>query len=170
MFSNNDFKHVPTCSECRYANEYIPRYGYPFLDPRCSMHHKNITPGTYACEDFQGVGMKTLVKFKREYYEDIFNDVKTQTMRIAAKRLDVSVGDVCIAVFPDGRELLLKITDVGYKAFKSINDDDARLEGFDSVDDLKNALLTIYRDYWLDEYSRVYYYRFECLGKRDVCR
>ena len=53
---------------------------------------------------------------------------------------------------------------------KSINDDDARLEGFDSVDDLKNALLTIYRDYWLDEYSRVYYYRFECLGKRDVCR
>ena len=167
MFSNNDFKYVPTCSDCRYANEYIPGWIYPHGDPRCSRHHRNITPGTYACKDFQGVGMKTLVKFKQEYYDRIRDGVKTQTMRIAAKRLDVNVDEFCIAVFPDGNELLLKITDVGYKAFKSINDDDARREGFDDVDDLKNTLLTIYSDYWLDEYSRVYFYRFECLGRRS---
>ena len=110
--------------------------------------------------------MKTLVKFKQEYYEPIMDGSKTQTMRIAAKRLDVDVGEKCIAIFPMGEELLLKITDKGYKAFKSIDEADAIREGFTSSDDLKNELLDIYDDYWLDEHSRVYYYRFECLGKR----
>lgn len=112
--------------------------------------------------------MKALVKFKQEYYESIRNGVKTQTMRIAAKRLEVDIGELCVAVFPDGEELLLKITDKGYKAFKSIDDGDAAREGFSSADDLKNTLLSIYEDYWLDKHSRVYYYRFECLGERGL--
>ena len=64
--------------------------------------------------------MNKIIKFKQEFFEDIVNGSKTQTMRLSAKRLDVQSGEICIAVFPDGQELMLRITDVGYKYFKSI--------------------------------------------------
>ena len=37
--------------------------------------------------------------------------------------------------------------------------DDALLEGFDPIADLKNDLLKIYPE--LNDYNRLYYYRFE---------
>ena len=155
------------CQDCKYANYYVAYFWYPWLDPKCSIKKISIKPCD-SCENFRGMGMKELVKFKQEYYNCILNGSKTQTMRIAAKRLDVNIDDLCIGVFPDGEELLLRITDKGYKAFRSIDDADAVREGFSSADDLKNTLLSIYEDYWLDEYSRVYYYRFECLGERGL--
>lgn len=108
--------------------------------------------------------MLKLVKFKQEFYESILNGVKTQTMRMPMKRLDVEVEEEVIAVFPNGEDLLLRIIKKGYKAFKSINDDDAKREGFSSASELKECLLDIYKDYLIDEHSRFYYYRFECLG------
>lgn len=163
MFSNTYFKYVPTCGDCRYANEYIPAWIYPYGDPRCSIHHRSITPEQFACEDFQGVNMKTLIKFKQEYYDSILNGRKTQTMRMAGKRLDVNVGEICIAVFPNGKELLIKITDVGYKAFKSINDDDAKREGFNNAEELKQELFEIYNEFRIEDYNRFYFYRFEVI-------
>ena len=54
-------------------------------------------------------------------------------------------GDFVVAVFPGLDEsLLIKIMKVGYKQFKSLTLEDAKLEGFDSLADLKNELLKIY--------------------------
>lgn len=44
--------NVPTCSECIYANEYVPSYTFPFSNPRCSIHHKVVNPDTVCCEFF----------------------------------------------------------------------------------------------------------------------
>ena len=107
--------------------------------------------------------MMKLLKFKQEYYTMIKEGVKTQTMRMPQKRLEVSPGDSVIAIFPDGEELLLKITNVGYKAFKSINDEDAEREGFETVDELKKVLLDIYHEFNIFDSSRFYYYQFECV-------
>lgn len=112
--------------------------------------------------------MKVLVKFNQEFYNAIVNGSKTQTMRMAHKRLDVKVDDEVIAIFPDGGELLLRITDVGYKAFKSINDEDAKHEGFESAAELKTCLKEIYNDFNVEDYNRFYYYRFELIEEDKI--
>ena len=100
------------------------------------------------------------IKFKKEYYTLMRDGKKTQTMRLARKRLDVQEGNVALAVFPGIPETLkIKITLVGYKQFKSIGLDDAVREGFESVADLKNELLRIYPI--INKWDRLYYYQFE---------
>ena len=100
------------------------------------------------------------IKFKKEYYPLMRDGVKTQTLRLARKRLDVQEGDFVVAVFPGLDEsLLIKIMKVGYKQFKSLTLEDAKLEGFDSLADLKNELLKIYPI--INKWDRLYYYRFE---------
>ncbi len=106
------------------------------------------------------------VNFKSEYYPAIIKGRKTQTMRIPSSRWDVQVDDIVVANFKgNSRKLLLQITDVGYKSFGSINDDDAKREGFTSKSELINVLKEIYSEYTLMEYNRIYYYRFEVIGE-----
>lgn len=100
------------------------------------------------------------VKFKKEYYPLIRDGLKTQTLRIARKRLDVREGDFVNAIFPGIPEkFIIQINKIGYKQFKSITLDDAKREGFDSIADLKNELLKIYP--LINRFDRLYYYQFE---------
>ena len=108
--------------------------------------------------------MMKLLKFKQEYFDLIKQGKKTQTMRMSQKRLDVNPGDRVIGIFPDGKEVLLEILAVGYKAFKSIDDEDAKREGFENAEELKKVLCEIYSEYNIQEYNRFYYYRFDCMG------
>ena len=157
----------PTCGECNHACHWQAYWWKQYLDPYCEITKLSVKHDDSACEYFYGNGMrimKLVVKFKQKYYRQIVRGVKTQTMRLPAKRIDVSVGEKVIALFPNGEELLLRITNVGYKYFKSINDDDAKREGFGSADELKEELLDIYSDYMIEDSNRFYYYQFEYLG------
>ena len=40
------------------------------------------------------------IKFNKEFYPLIRDGIKTQTLRLARKRLDVTEGDIVTAVFP----------------------------------------------------------------------
>ena len=103
--------------------------------------------------------MKTL-KFNKKYYMPILTGEKTQTIRKNKKR--IRVGETIKAIFPGTpMECKLKITKIGYKQFKYINDDDAKREGYDTVDELKEELLTIYPV--LDNLTRIYWYQFKCI-------
>ena len=103
--------------------------------------------------------MKTL-KFNKEYYMPIITGEKTQTIRKNKKR--VKPGEIVQAIFPGTpMECRLKITKIGYKQFKYLNEDDARREGFESLDELKETLLKIYPR--LDNLTRIYWYRFICI-------
>ena len=102
------------------------------------------------------------VKFNKKYYFPIRDGVKTQTLRLARKRLDVRENDIVTAVFPGTNDTLkIKITKIGYKQFKSINLEDALNEGFHEVSDLKNELIKIYPS--INQFDRLYYYRFEVI-------
>ena len=107
-----------------------------------------------------------VIKFKDHYYPAIKNKVKTQTMRMSHKRIDVKEDDYVIGRFKNYEDVLLKITKVGYKMFKSINDEDAMREGFNSADELKKELSEIYKDMGVLETSRFYYYQFKFKGFR----
>ena len=48
--------YIPRCMDCKNANEYVPVYGYPFLDPRCSVHHKQVNSNDIVCSDFKLMG------------------------------------------------------------------------------------------------------------------
>ena len=90
----------------------------------------------------------------------ILTGEKTQTIRKNKKR--IRAGETVKGIFPGTpMEFRLKITKIGYKQFKYLNDDDAKREGFNTLDELKEELLKIYPT--LDPLYRVYYYRFICL-------
>ena len=73
-------------------------------------------------------------------------------------------GDLIKPVFP-GREpdLLLQITNAGYKQFKYLDDEDAEREGYNSLGELKKDLLSIYP--LLDSLTRLYYYQFRVVDE-----
>lgn len=105
---------------------------------------------------------ETEIKFDKKYYTLIRDGVKTQTLRLARKRLDVQEDDIVKAIFPGcERTLTLRVNMIGYKQFKSVNLADAQCEGFESVADLKNELLRIYP--MMNQFDRLYYYRFEVI-------
>ena len=103
------------------------------------------------------------VKFNKKYYSLIKDGVKTQTLRLARKRLDVQEGDIVTAIFPGTNDTIkIKINKIGYKQFKSINLEDAVHEGFHEVSDLKNELIKIYPS--INQFDRLYYYQFEVIA------
>ena len=92
----------------------------------------------------------------------MLNGDKTQTMRLARKRLNVRENDIVTAVFPGfNKTLKIRIQKIGYKQVKSIDDEDAQREGYLNKEDLMKELLDIYPN--MDKWDRVYYYRFEVL-------
>ena len=55
-YCNTNKPYILRCQDCKYADEYIPIWIYPMGTPRCSFHHKNISPGMIACKDFELIG------------------------------------------------------------------------------------------------------------------
>ena len=101
--------------------------------------------------------MINLLKFNKKYYQPIITGAKTQTIRKNNKRLDV--GETVKAIFPGTtKECYLQITKAGYKQFKYLNNNDAKLEGYNSLDELITDLKKIYP--LLDNLDRVWYYQF----------
>lgn len=101
--------------------------------------------------------MINLLKFNKKYYSDIVSGVKNQTIRKHNKKF--RDGEIVKAIFPGtDKGCLLKITGTGYKQFKYIDDEDAKLEGYKTVTELKSELLDIYP--LLDAMTRIYYIRF----------
>ena len=47
------------CRDCRYADEYIPSYAYPYILPKCSRGVKSIDYDSTACEDFELIGRRS---------------------------------------------------------------------------------------------------------------
>lgn len=105
------------------------------------------------------------IKFNKKYYNLIKDGVKTQTMRLARKRLDVQEGDVVTAIFP-GTDLTLpvKILKIGYKQAKSINLSDAIREGYQEISQLLTELYYIYPN--MNRFDRVYYYQFKVIKEK----
>lgn len=102
------------------------------------------------------------VKFHKKYYPLIKDGVKTQTLRLARKRLDVQEGDIVTAIFPGMDETVnIKIVKIGYKQFKSVTLEDALHEGYDNLADLKNDLISIYP--LINKFDRLYYYQFQVI-------
>ena len=109
--------------------------------------------------------MINLLKFNKKYYKPIITGLKTQTLRKSNKK--ITEDEIIKAVFPGTKnECTLKITKTGYKQFKYLNDEDAKMEGYDSLEDLKKDLLTIYSN--LDNFDRLYYYQFQVVDENDI--
>ena len=109
--------------------------------------------------------MINLIKFNKKYYKSIIDGIKTQTLRKHNKRLQEE--EIVKAIFPGTeKECYLQITHTGYKQFKYLNEEDAECEGYDSLDELKKDLLTIYPS--LDNFTRLWYYRFKVVIDDDV--
>ena len=108
--------------------------------------------------------MINLLKFNKEYYPLILKGEKTQTLRNKNKRL--TVNETVKAIFPGtDHELLIRITNTGYKQFKYLDEEDAKREGYQSLKELKKDLLDIYPlMIWSD---RLWYYRFEVVDNDE---
>lgn len=104
--------------------------------------------------------MYELLKFNKKYYQPILTGLKTQTLRKSNKKYKEN--QIIKAIFPGtDKECYLKIINTGYKQFKYLTEEDAKKEGYETVNELKQDLLRIYP--LLDSFSRVYFYRFKVL-------
>lgn len=142
-------------------NEIIP-IG-PVIDrtPKEEILNVKIT-GTYRPVIIIDDNMINLIKFNKKYYKSIIDGIKTQTLRKHNKRLKEE--EIVKAIFPGTeKECYIQITNTGYKQFKYLNDEDAQLEGYKTLDELKKALLKIYPR--LDNFDRLYYYQFKVVDK-----
>lgn len=108
--------------------------------------------------------MIPIIKFKKEYYNKIITGKKTQTLRMARKKLDVHEDETCKAIFPGTtKEALIHINKIGYKQFKSVDQEDAEREGYNTLRELREDLKKIYP--LLEAFDRLYYYRFEFISE-----
>ena len=106
--------------------------------------------------------MYELLKFNKKYYQNIITGVKTQTIRKHNKKFRKD--EIIKAIFPGTTdECYLQITDSGYKQFKYLDHEDARLEGYSTLEELKSDLLDIYP--LLDAMTRIYWIRFKVVDK-----
>lgn len=123
-----------------------------------------IISGTvYLSKNFSD-NMIPIVKFKKEYYDKIVTGKKTQTLRMARKKLDVHENETCKAIFPGiTKEALLHITKIGYKQFKSVDQEDAEREGYETLKELREDLKQIYP--LLEPFDRLYYYQFKFISE-----
>ena len=111
--------------------------------------------------------MIPIIKFKKEYYNNIINGKKTQTLRTARKKLDVQENQTVKAIFPGTtKEALIHITKIGYKQFKSVDQEDAEREGYETLKELREDLKKIYP--LLEPFDRLYYYRFEFISEVET--
>ena len=126
-----------------------------------------IISGTvYLSKNFSD-NMIPIVKFKKEYYDKIVTGKKTQTLRMARKKLDVHENETCKAIFPGTtKEALLHITKIGYKQFKSVDQEDAKREGYETLKELREDLKKIYP--LLEQFDRLYYYQFELISEVET--
>ncbi len=106
--------------------------------------------------------MYNLLKFNKKYYNNILSGVKTQTIRKNNKKFKKD--EIVKAIFPGTcDECYIQITDYGYKQFKYLDHEDARLEGYSTLEELKSDLLDIYP--LLDAMTRIYYIRFKVVDE-----
>ena len=135
------------------------------IEPTNNGHDLKVTGTFYPNLRIIDDTMINLIKFNKEYYKSIIDGIKTQTLRKHNKRLKEE--EIVKAIFPGmSEECYLQITKTGYKQFKYLDNEDARLEGFKTVDELKKALLEIYSI--LDDFDRLYYYQFKVVDKNAI--
>ena len=99
-----------------------------------------------------------VLKFNKEFYKPIMEEIKTSTIRSNTKMLNV--GDICYAYFPDIQTVMfLLITDHYAKKLCDLNKEDALTEGYLHENLLKHELKNIYPD--IDDTDYVYIYKFQ---------
>ena len=104
--------------------------------------------------------MINLLKFNKQYYQQIQDGKKTQTLRTKNKRL--TENEIVKAIFPGTtNEIKIQILETGYKQFKYLDEEDAKREGYNTLEELKKDLMKIYPT--LDFMTRLYYYRFKTI-------
>ena len=104
------------------------------------------------------VPVEYILKFDKDFYQPIMEEIKTSTIRAASKPLNV--GDICYAYFPDIQTVMfLLITDHYAKRLCDLNKEDALTEGYLHENLLKHELKNIYPH--LEDHDYVYIYKFQ---------
>jgi len=100
-----------------------------------------------------------VILFKPEHVEPILNGTKTETRRTGAKRWNVGSVHQCKLNYVSEPFARVRILGVRREPLGALNDDDARAEGYESVDAYRRAFEDIY-GFW-DGDRLVWVVRFE---------
>lgn len=107
-----------------------------------------------------------ILKFNKDFYNPIIDDIKKATIRADTKPLDI--GDFVIATFqPSDKLLLLRIENHYAKRLKDLSIVEAKNEGYCHEDLLKHALKTFYPELRGDDY--LYVHMFEVVHDQRTC-
>lgn len=85
-----------------------------------------------------------ILRFKSEFLPLIRQGKKTQTIRNFNRKCPFKVGDEVNAVDNKDRGIKIRITEIYKKNAAEITQEEARLDGFENVERLKDELTKIY--------------------------
>lgn len=100
-----------------------------------------------------------ILKFKKDFYEPIRDNVKKSTIRSESKPLNTN--DFVFGYFGEDKVCLLQITDHYARKFKDLTQIEAEKEGYKHVNLLKHSLKNIYPNLNVESY--VYIYNFDLI-------
>lgn len=85
------------------------------------------------------------IKLRKEMFPALKNGRKTSTSRYGKR--DIKVGDKAVFVMTENERIRfpVEITKVSYCTFDEITEEEAIKEGYSSLEELKNALIKIYK-------------------------
>ncbi len=91
------------------------------------------------------ISMTKYLNFSEDFTEKILKGEKKATLRLGVK--DYREGERVIVRCGDREIGTAIITHVHLKKFKEIGEEDAKLDGFESVESLRKALMKFYGDF-----------------------
>lgn len=101
------------------------------------------------------------IKFHNKFLGAILARDKVSTIR--TKPFDFKIDGIVLAKFTDTNMVVkIVIVDMGTKRFKDLDLEDAYMEGYNNLQDLKDELENIYPH--IKPRTRIYYYRFAVVG------
>lgn len=98
------------------------------------------------------------LKLSAKYLELVLSGKKTSTIR----RKFVLFSEVVIPIISAGKQILVKIEKLDYsKTFADLTDEDARSDGFDSIEILRSELKNFYTDITDDYPMTIIHFKLE---------
>ena len=114
--------------------------------------------------------IRTRFLFRRQYLDDIKIGKKRSSIRYVKGKIDYprlqTLPAICQAGTNDSVKCDITIEKIEIKTFREINIEDAEIDGFVSLEDLKDSLQEIYGALESDEYVTIY--TFDGITSEDM--
>lgn len=97
------------------------------------------------------------IKLKKNMFEKLIDGTKHSTSRLGHR--EVTIGEELVIEMTENEKISYtgKVTDVKYCKFSELTEEEAKTEGYNTLEELKSNLMNIYNPSQNDEFTLIYF-------------